>query len=164
MGRSVLNTENIKNMKLAATLIVGAIAAPHCAKRIGGRGGIAPQYREVQPQNVGGWQNGYDFSDPAEVARFERDQLGEQNIGGWQNGYDFSDPAERARFERDQMMKNKKGKTMMKKSMPKKMVMPKKMGMQKKMVMPKKMGGKTIVQNIQPVQPQIVGGWYPNFQ
>merc|ERR1712062_316748 len=137
MGRSVLNTENIKNMKLAATLIVGA---------------IAPQYREVQPQNVGGWQNGYDFSDPAEVARFERDQLGEQNIGGWQNGYDFSDPAERARFERDQMMKNKKGKTMMKKSMP------------KKMVMPKKMGGKTIVQKIQPVQPQIVGGWYPNFQ
>merc|ERR1712062_614226 len=128
MGRSVLNTENIKNMKLAATLIVGAIAAPHCAKRIGGRGGIAPQYREVQPQNVGGWQNGYDFSDPAEVARFERDQLGEQNIGGWQNGYDFSDPAERARFERDQMMKNKKGKTMMKKSMPKRMVMPKKMG------------------------------------
>merc|ERR1712142_837820 len=115
MGRSVLNIEYIKNMKLAATLIVGALAAPHRAprvrqsSRIVGGPGTYPEYPSViEPQNVGGWQNGYDFSDPAEVARFERDQ----------------------------MMKNK---GMMKKSMPKKMVMPKKMGMQKKMVVPKKM-------------------------
>ena len=144
-------------MKLAATLIVGAFAAPHCAPRVrdggrivGGPGTYPESFepRVIEPEIVGGWQNGIVIGGPDSVAPQFREP---EAIGGWQNGYDFGNPADVARFERDQMMKNK-GKTMMKKSMP------------KKMAMPKKMGGKTMMKKM-PVRPQeqIVGGWVPDF-